>query len=219
MPCEKSALLLLYSIHPHSAVIVDVDLERPERNGDVVIFSLNNVEHVDHLYHCVSIFLSVDVRDVAKEGSFTATLVSETEILITMPSLTFALYRDSEQRNERLKRIDMHDPQLQLSQNIVINQIRDGPNRPIKKLLLRFPEGIIFGNVFHPSSAGMPSLEEEIQWDHTTTTIGAYSVPCTTCFLVWKVADLATSRRFILAERAEAPRDVLERLFATALTE
>jgi hypothetical protein len=141
-------------MYPCSLDIIEVDLAHTERNREVVIYSGSDVQHVDNVYDCFFIVVAMDFRDATKEVSFIASIVSETEILLTMPSLPFGLFHDSVMRNEHLKKIKLHHPQLQLSQDIVINHLCDKVGRSVKRLLLHFPDDVTLSNVFnaaHPS--------------------------------------------------------------------
>lgn len=197
--------------------VIEVDLAYPERNREVVIYSVSNVQHVDNVYDCFFIMLAVDFRDASKEGSFTASMVSETEILLTMPSLPFGLYHDSIMRNERLKRIRLHHPQLQLSQDIVINHLRDEAGRSVKRLLLRFPDNVRLSNVFN--AAHPTVLLHEMHTDQTKITVGSVdNVPCSNCFMVWRIANLDTNRRATIALAGPTSVDVLAAHFASMLS-
>ena len=157
-----------------------------------MIYSVSDVQHVDNVHNCFFIALAVDFRDATKEVTFIASIVSETEILLTMPSLPFGLFHNSVMRNERLKKIKLHHQQLQFSQDIVINHLRNEVRRSVKRLLLRFPDQVTLSNVFN--AAHPLVLLHEMHTDSTKATVGAVKgVPCSNCFMVWKVANLDTN--------------------------
>ena len=122
-------------------------------------------------------------------------------------------------RNEHLKKIKLHHPRLQLSQDIVINHLRDEVGRSVKRLLLHFPDDVTLSNVFkaaHPSV-----LLHEMHTDSSTkATVGAVKgVPCSNCFMVWKVAILDTNRRATIAAAGPISVDILAAHFASMLRE
>jgi hypothetical protein len=75
-----------------NAVAIDVDVEHPSNNREVVIYNLIRVEHENSLYNCFDIYLPADVRDVSAER-LKARLINDKEILITMPSLPYSFVR------------------------------------------------------------------------------------------------------------------------------
>jgi hypothetical protein len=195
---------------------IDIDLENPERNREILVFSVADVAHDGNVYNCFAIMLFVDVRDAAK-GQLTASLVSDTEVLLTMPSLPYGLYHDSTARNLRLELIQLHCPKLQLSQDIVINQVRESQTRPLKRLLLRFPKGVVLANVFNVASPA--TLLADMQTDMVMANLGSQAVPVINCFMTWRVANLETHRRATVVANTPAPVDVLAAQFASMLTQ
>ena len=81
--------------------------------------------------------LAVGFCDAIKKGSFTALIVSETEILLTLPILPYGLFNDGILRNGRLKIIRLHHSQLQPSQDMVINHLWDEVGRSVNCLTFK----------------------------------------------------------------------------------
>ena len=105
---------------------INIDLVHPERNREVFVYSLMEVEHENCVYNCFNILISVDVRDAAKDLC-EAELVGEREILIKMPALPWSLFRQTEKRNLYLKEAGTHCPKLQMAQDIAVNDVESHP--------------------------------------------------------------------------------------------
>ena len=109
---------------------------------------------------------------------------------------------------------------MQLSQDIVINHLRDEVGRSVKRLLLRFPVDVTLSNVFNAAHHHPSVLLHEMHTDSTKATVGAVKgVPCSNCFMVWKVANLDTNRRATIAAAGSTSVDVLAAHFASMLSE
>lgn len=167
--------------------IIDINLNFPERNREVVLQSVSNFRHAQDVFDGFVVLMAVDLRDAMVTNGITAFLVSPTEILITMPSLAFDLYQDSAGRNQRLQdHLGMQCLPLQLAQDITINEIRMTPSRQTKQLLLRFPNRIRLSNVWDPSTF---ALSCEMQTDSVILMIGGTPVPISVCRMMWKVGN------------------------------
>ena len=105
---------------------INIDLVHPERNREVFVYSLMEVEHKNSVHNCFNIRLSVDVCDAAKDLC-EAELVGEQVILIKMPALPWSLFRQTEKRNLYLKEAGTHCPKLQMAQDIAVNDVESHP--------------------------------------------------------------------------------------------
>lgn len=192
--------------------VITVNLEHPERNREVMVFTVNDVQTQGNMYNCFTIMLRVDTRDAAVEDRCTAFMVSETEILISYPALEYFFFTDSAARNERLKVGTAYDSQVQLSQDICINDVRRAPQRVNKKLLLRFPEDVTLANVFSQFSFVIPST---MPMDYAETlAFGPPAVKVLTTHMQWMIADLNTHRQATIVAAAATPLDILSANFA-----
>lgn len=185
--------------------VIDIDLDHPERNREVIVYCLNEVEHEDCVYNCFNILLPVDPRDAMKDLC-EAELVNEREILITMPALPWSLVRDTAKRNECLKAMGTHCPKLQMAQDIAVNAVERGMNgsRPTKQLLLRFPASVFLSNIF---DGGGRKLENHLQLEELK--VRELDKDIIPCFVIWKVADEGAARRHKLSA---APKDSINKL-------
>jgi hypothetical protein len=69
--------------------VIAVNLDHPERNREVMVFTVNDVQNQGNMYNCFTIMLRIDPRDAAVTDRCTAYVVSETELLISYPALEF----------------------------------------------------------------------------------------------------------------------------------
>lgn len=191
--------------------VIEIDLENPELNREVMIFSIQDLEHAGNVYNCFTIQMSSDMRDAAAE-KISAMIVSDTEILISMPGLPYGIFADSIGRNERLKTQNLHCPKLQLAQDVTINDIREDQTRSVKHLLLRFPSHVVLTNVFNPSS---PKLLHDMQTDFTFANLRGRRVPMVVCYMTWRVGNLETHRRAVVQAAPRDAMDVLAEQFAS----
>lgn len=180
--------------------VIDIDLVHPENNREVIVYTLNDFEHADFVYKCFNILLPIDPRDGLNDH-YTAALVNEREVLITLPALPWSLFKDTAIRNEVLKKTKTHCPKLQMAQDITINALTSGENgsRQTKQLLLRFPANVFLSNIFNEGSR---KLETHFQVESVhVEDLEANIMPC---FVIWKIVDEGASRRHKLAAATEA---------------
>jgi hypothetical protein len=102
-----------------NAVVIDVDVEHPSINREVIIYNLIRVEQENSLYNCFGIYLPADVCDVSPER-LRARLINDKEIFITMPSLPYSFCQNTaDARNLRLQTFGTHaDAQTQMTQDL-----------------------------------------------------------------------------------------------------
>ena len=177
-----------------NAVVIDVDVAHPSNNREVVIYNLIRVEHENSLYDCFDIYLPADVRDVLAE-KLKARLISDREILITMPSLPYSFCQDTDARNLRLKAFGTHYPHTQIAQDITINNMESSgidEYGMVKHLLLRFPSYCVLANIFQNGSKDL-DLMLEMDWDHyDKDNDRAIATPT---HVKWRVADQGAASR------------------------
>jgi hypothetical protein len=189
-------------------VIIDVDVNHPGRNREVIVYSLLGVLHDDSVYNCFEIYLSIDPRDFLRD-SIEAKLISDKEILITMPALPYSFYKDTDERNKRLKTWKTHDKDSQMAQDIAINNMdmgKDGAN-PTKYLLLRFPDHVFLSNVFEGGRS--KNLQTHLQMDKVAIEDEDTENLTSPCFVKWKVADEGAARRLKLKAAPKSSKTIL----------
>jgi hypothetical protein len=173
-----------------TADLIEVDLECPENNREVIVLTINDVLHNGNLYNCYDIALKIDMRDAIIDGRCTAFLVSANEVLVSYPAMGFDLSTDSKMRNARLQALCKHDVQVEMAQNIWINELRRSPARMTKRLLLRFPDDVMLSNVFNPNSYVLRSIlpVDYASWNKHD------QIKCASAQLEWRIADHNTRR-------------------------
>ena len=134
----------------HDSETIYVDLEHPERNGHVLVFKYTDLIHSNNAYDCFASMLFCDSRDV-RSNNFSAVLIDDKSILITFPCTTYGIMYDSAERNDRLKKQQLHWPSLQLSQDLNISDIMKDDKRNKRRILLVFPFSVVLANVFQPT--------------------------------------------------------------------
>ena len=191
--------------------VIVVNLQYPERNREVMVLTVNDVQHQGNMYNCFTIMLRVDPRDAAVTDRCTAYVVSENEILISYPALEYFFFTDSAARNERLKIGLYYDPRVQLAQDICINDVRRAPQRVVKRLLLRFPADVTLANVFNRYSY---VIRSSMPMDYAETSAFGGHVKVLTCHMQWMIADLNTHRHATIEADEATPLDLLQANFA-----
>jgi hypothetical protein len=206
------AVTYLLFVVPDFTDVISVNLDHPERNREVMVFTVNDVQNQGNMYICFTIMLRIDPRDAAVTDRCTAYVVSETELLISYPALEYFFFTDSAARNERLKIGTDYDSQVQLAQDICINDVRRAPQRVVKRLLLRFPQDITLANVFNQYSY---VIRSKMPMDYASTSLfGDPPVKVLTTHMQWMIADLNTHRKAIIEAAEATPLDVLSNNFA-----
>jgi hypothetical protein len=194
--------------------IIEVDLVYPENNREVHVLTIDNVLYQSSRYHCFDIALTIDVRDAVVAGGCSAVLVSETEVLLSYPTLGFALSTDSRLRNARLKLLHTHDPQVESAQNMWINELKKAPQRMMKRLLLRFPDHVLLANVLNPQSF---VIKHVLVVDYAQSSLFK-NVSLASAQLQWRVADMNTEREETIAVDAPTDLEETQALFARMLS-
>jgi hypothetical protein len=184
--------------------VIEVDVDHPSNNREVVIYFVPQVEHGNNLYDCFDIYVQTDVRDFMAER-LNAMLHTQNEILITMPALPYAFCQATNARNDRLKKIEAHNGDTQRAQDITINNMeRSGPDGFgfTKQLLLRFPSHIVLSNVLQGDEHKI--IAPQLEMDQEEFRLNGAKGAAASCFVKWRIADLSGASRHKLAA-ARAP--------------
>lgn len=193
------------------ARVIDVNLAHPAKNHEVIIYTLIEFPFEESVYDAFYIFLPCDVRD-AQRGAFEATVYGDREILITMPALPYTFFLETDALNEDLKASKEHVPKLQTAQDIAINAIMESDGAEVKRLLLRFPDGVNLSNIF---AGGALKLETEYEVYPATTAVRGHPTIIFPCMVFWRVADLSTARREKLRQaKKDVEKEKMEKLAA-----
>jgi hypothetical protein len=194
----------------HNSETIYVDLDHPERNCHVLVFKYTNLIHSNNVYNCFAIMLFCDSRDV-RSNNFSAVLIDDKSILITFPCMTYGTMHDSAERNECLKKQQLHCPLLQLSQDMNISDIMKDDKRNKRRILLVFPPSVVLANVFKPTSATIKYALHTNKAPNKRTGADPYI----TCHVVWRVVDMVTQRRAIVDAADEDDMDVIAKQLAS----
>jgi hypothetical protein len=154
--------------------------------------------------------LFCDLRDV-RANNFSALLIDDKSILITFPCMTFGIMHDSTNRNERLKKQQLHCQLLQLSQDMNISDTMKDDKRNKRRILLVFPPSVVLANVFQPTSA---TIKNALHTDKAPNAKSAND-PYITCHVVWRVVNMVTQRRAIVDASDEDDIDVIAKQLAS----
>jgi hypothetical protein len=165
-------------------------LQHPERNREVVVFTLNNMQHDGHMYDCFEIMLRVNGRVAVLTDQCTAFVVSEQEMLILYPFV---------------------DPLVLLAQADGIHNVSWSPQRVMKQLLLRFPNTVRLANVFNNYSHVITTT---LTVDYITPTMPIADVLSSpvdgpmqilTAYVQWRIADMNTYRKTTMVAAVATP--------------
>jgi hypothetical protein len=125
--------------------VIDVDIFRPERNREVKVFGITDVDHGGILHNGFLVSVDGDMRDVISD-CYKARLVGPNEMLIELPSMSHSFYYDVASHNEVLKSFGGLCPRMEVAQGVVRNKLLDIKTLQKKYLLLRFPEDVVLSN-------------------------------------------------------------------------
>jgi hypothetical protein len=188
-------LCLTFLSHYDIAETILVDIRRPERNREVLVFEVKDIEGLKKgsVFSGYYIFLPMDIRftlDDFMSDHYTACVCADNQVLITLPAWPYSLLygRDA----------------MKLKKNLVnaMDEARHDYNdnkkaRLLKHLVLNFPAGhILSSKEFFEKS----TQEEKLAMEIVSINEGHTMMPKlknTSHYVCWKVArvDLKASKR------------------------
>lgn len=132
--------------------------------------------------------LPVDIRDAEKE-LYKAEIVSENELILTIPSLPFIMLYDSTRRHEQLMKMGINCERCQEAQEITLSNVLTNSSRSQKKLRLLFPEDIVLANMTSAVDSVLENREEPY------LVAGPWDKQYMMCNMTWRVARVESHRK------------------------
>lgn len=193
-------MLLLTSSFIHSLAddVIDVDLDRPEKNGGFFVFRVADVvtEDGSEVINVIRVTLPhvVDIRDYIK---YKAQLVDDGRaLLVRVPAVPFYLLHE----HKTLFATEIV-PCLRTEQSHAVhaNAILDDESRQMKTTLLRFPDGIMCSNDFSAGThlSGEQKVSTTLRTIAGTCNIEQREWPQTFTPVNWTLRILDKRRRFL----------------------
>lgn len=183
---------------PAYDAIVDVDINRPERNREVMVVGFTNVEESGVLHDGFDIFLEGNMQDFVCDR-YKARHIGDNGILIEMPAATTSYLENFGQFFKHQKHNGSICERQQEGHAIARNAILGDKQRKIKRILLCFPSHIVLSR--HYLSKDPWSTSEELNCDlvrfDDTFSIMDKECPNWVCVVMWKVAVHEDERRIV----------------------
>jgi len=182
--------------------IIDVDTVNPERNREVTVYSVRDMEGVQKnvTYDGYFICLPMDLRWVAEnvnEDQYRARLWTTGQVMITYPAYDYSHLNDYRafQKSEAVT-----EPIAHAMDNAAEEFIRDtnatkgrNRNRQWKKLILNFPNGHVLSSKALYSEAGD---DEELETEFVSVPVNQRDMGIgDITYACWKVARTDTKSR------------------------
>jgi len=177
----------------------------PEKNREVKVIEFQDAEIDGILHNGFEILMEGDLRDLVLD-KYKAQLVTENEILITMPSGSHYLLHEHDNYFKQVKAFKVLCPRTKEAYNAARNPILSDVKRLTKHILLRFSEEITLSNDQYSPKATNYELEYEmvpyvssfeILGKQFTTTVGT---------IFWKIAVFEEKRRVVKAKDDKAKK-------------
>lgn len=169
--------------------VIDVDINHPERNREVVIVKFTDVAMEGKLHNGFDILIpAVDMRDYLTD-KFKLEIVSDNELLLTMPSMHAWNIADSDKFFAHLKDVKELCPRTKQGHDVFRNALRSNKNRLSKYLLLRFPGDIVLSTQHYSDHKSelhckiVPLMDVSFHWKKV-----GKSVTQTANVVYWKVS-------------------------------
>ena len=102
--------------------------------------------------------------------------------------MTYGIMHDSADRNERLKKQQLHCLLLQLAQDMNISNSMKDDKRNKRHILLVFPPNVVLANVFQPTRA---TIKYALHTDKAPNKHSSVD-PYITCHVVWRVVHMVS---------------------------
>jgi len=150
--------------NPHDAYVIPVDIKHPERNGEVKVVKISDMDGAvpDSLVDGFEIQHFADMREfvLAEKDVYTARLASLNQILLEIPSVDYSFLYDADQLDETIG--DGCDC-IKNDHAVARNSYLADPTRHVKRLLLDFPSDISLSvELLHGGSSGNVDIPLEI---------------------------------------------------------
>jgi hypothetical protein len=168
--------------------IIDVDRKFPERNREVTIWEVTDIDKSGVLRNAFLIKMPGDARHF-HDKAYNATLHSPGEVLLEVPSTSSGFLYHPVQYQNGFNKTGQYYPRTHTALSVHRRNLIKNPSRQVKKLLLHFGEGVELDNKpFSPQSAET-ALETFLMTFVTTLVLPDKSELTTSeSFIFWYIA-------------------------------
>lgn len=179
----------------YDTIVVDVD--RPERNREVIVVKFTDVEKDGVLHDGFDILLEGDLRDFEGE-LYSAKIVGDNKILLTIPSANFSYLHDFDEFFTKLKDTEKCLRTV-VAHQVARNSILGEKTRLCKHLLLQFPDGLVLSNRHYPPEDS--NIDGELKTDFVryakTFTLQTVDLTNVVTTIFWKVSVVEEGQRMV----------------------
>lgn len=189
----------------------DVDITRPENNGQFLIVPFTDRIQNDTLFDGFDIALKHDrdVRWMYTPGpSFIGWYIGSNRVLMKIPNVSWAWLRDAITEETGRRMAGLTDPRVSQAITVTRNAIQQNTDRIFQYYLLRFPDDMVFDNsVFTPNEEN-GKIKSNVVPLNSTFDIpdpngnGTLTVESTRVNCVWQIATAEEEPRYAGNARA-----------------
>lgn len=193
-PFSRDAVLL----SSQTDEVINVDVLHPERNGRVQVFQIANVQKDGILHNGYKIAIDGDMRYVYQE-QYKATLVSDNEVMLEIPSIGFSFLHEGDSLNKRINTGPggYGCARTQESHDVARNKIRNDKARMIKRVLLRFPEEEKLSNAIYSPSLSDDEITIQVVSLTSKVDLAGTKISIMEARVAWKVSIFEEEKRVV----------------------
>jgi hypothetical protein len=176
-----------------------VDIFHPERNREVKVVPFENAEKDGILHNGFDLIMEGDLRDMMAD-KYTAKLVNDNEILITMPSTSYWWLKEPELYFKQCENFKILCPRAREAHDVSRNDILADEERQIRQLILRFPDSVILSNRHYSPLSTYNDLEFEVVPFTSKFVLLGKEFTTTVATILWKIAVFEGKKRVVIAQ-------------------
>jgi hypothetical protein len=167
---------------------IEVNVEKPERNREFMIFAFFGKNSSGKLHNGFTLELQVDPRDV-KNGHYQAYLLPDKRhIFVLLPALPASFSVDYSLVVKKETDIRKYCDQVQESRDVSRNAALDSEDRVNKHVVLKFPGYIELSNsIYSPSLSADGQINMTVVPYFAPIVLGNSTYQTLICRLVWKL--------------------------------
>jgi hypothetical protein len=192
-------VLLVYSPPsppPDDVEVIEVDIDHPERNREVKVVHFRDANKNGILHNGFEILMEGDLRDML-DDKYSAKMVQENEILISMPSASHSWLYEPCNFFDKCEAFGIGCARSLEAHNVARNDILKKKDRLTKQLLLRFPVPIILSNRHYSPNTADNDLEFEVVPFETSFLRMGKTFTSTISTIFWKIAVYEENLRVV----------------------
>ena len=198
---------------------IDVDLQRPENHGPLMVVPFTDRIIDEVLYDGFDIFLKMprDMRWMfGDQTNFIAWYGGANQVVFKIPNVSFGWLNDPAVEDNGRRLAGLTDPRVNQALTVARNTIQqNAADRVFQHYLLQFPDGVTFDNdVFSPgttngkiNSTVVPLYSQFEVPNSATDTTPAVQIQTSSVNIVWQIAISEGEPRYAGAARVQGQSD------------